>query len=64
METQKITVEGENITTVSTDPTANVSALVLRGEELKALLTIRMNSPTIYKHWPVPRRALMEGRFT
>jgi len=37
METQKITVEGENITTVSTDPTANVSALVLRGEELKAL---------------------------
>lgn len=37
LETQKITVEGENTAVVSTDPTANAGALVLRGEDLQAL---------------------------
>ena len=37
LETQKITVEGDNTAVVSTDPSANAGALVLRGEDLEAL---------------------------
>ena len=37
METQKIEVQGDNPAQVSTDPTANAGAIVLRGEDLEAL---------------------------
>jgi len=37
LETQKITVEAENPAVVTTDPTANAGALVLRGDDLQAL---------------------------
>ena len=34
---QEVTVKGEQVNTVSTDPSANAGALVLRGEDLEAL---------------------------
>ncbi len=34
---QEVTVQGEQVNTVSTDPSANAGALVLRGEDLEAL---------------------------
>ena len=37
METQKIEVQGDNPTQVSTDPTANTGALILRQEDLETL---------------------------
>jgi hypothetical protein len=37
LETQKIEVQGDNPAQVSTDPTSNAGAVVLRGEDLEAL---------------------------
>lgn len=37
LETQKIEVQGDNTTQVSTDPTANAGALILRQDDLEAL---------------------------
>lgn len=34
---QEVTVKGEQVNTVSTDPSANAGALILRGEDLEAL---------------------------
>ena len=34
---QEVTVQGEQVNTVSTDPSANAGALVLRGDDLQAL---------------------------
>ena len=37
LETQKVTVEGETQNTVSTDPSANAGALVIKGQDLEML---------------------------
>jgi hypothetical protein len=37
LETQKVTVEGDTQTTVSTDPSANAGALVIKGQDLEML---------------------------
>ena len=37
LETQKVTVEGETPNTVSTDPSSNVGALVIKGQDLDML---------------------------